>query len=766
MSAFSHLSEELRYRIANYFDSSSGLKNKELTLTAIQEKAIPEILEGKNCILSAQTAGGKTEAAFWPLLDLIRQERGNTSSVSVNCVYLSPLTALLNNIEPRISDYADFISARAFKWHGGISRSNRKKAIENPPEILLTTPESLEVILDSETYAHSIFFEGLQFIVIDEVHYFVESERGDQLVSLLERMSRLCGNDLQRVGLSATVGNPQEVLKWFCGSSKREEMGIGVQGEDDKEKEIRLEHYPINKKSLKEINDRIFAHVTEGHLKKSILFTKSRQKAEQFGSSLENRLKNEKLGDRLHVHHGSVSQDLREEAERLINLESQKGKRCIVSTSTLELGIDIGGLETVIQAGEFSSVSSYLQRLGRTGREEKIPQNLLSLTTNPFDFLKNLAILELGGKGDVESYWPTKRNYSLLFQQLFGAIRSHSGVQFDEFWKTVRHAYPFEHITKEEAKLIVKHAFEKDYFTKADSLLLVGEKGEEEFSSQHWLKIYSTFETPPAVRVIKDNQEIGTLDAWWVFNKKLPYVFLLGGKKLKAIELDKDHGVLYVKNAPAAEPPAWASSGALTSKLVAQQMRRILVSNRLPINIKSHVESKRCLENLRESINTELLGKEGLGFEFVESSYSKAFVHTFAGNQLNRTLNLLFEQYTDFEIEEVNALSFVLKSERLSKKELVTELEEILLAFSEGKLFNIEKPEVAFSELDIDAETLTKFSKYLPESLQRKQYFNTLYDFHGLQKWLIKIKNDSERRFLAETGATGLPKLVEHSLGI
>lgn len=766
MSAFSQLSPELRARIADHFKNQESLKFKQLSLTPIQEKAIPEILDGKNCILSAQTASGKTEAAFWPLLDRIKEEKEQRAALSVSCIYLSPLTALLNNIEPRLSDYAGFISGETFKWHGGTSRSLRKKAISKPPDILLTTPESLEVILDSASYAHRLFFEGLEFIVIDEVHYFVDSERGAQLVALLERLSNISGRDLQRIGLSATVGNPRQVLKWFCGSSKREQSVLSVESLDDKEKQILLEYYPLTDDAQKNINNRIFRHITGGGLKKSILFTNSRQNAELLGGSIEHMLKEEKLEDRLHVHHGSVSQNLREEAERLIDLKSQDGKRCIVSTSTLELGIDIGGLETVIQAGEFSSVSSYLQRIGRTGRSNEDPQNLLSLTSSPFDFLKNLAILELGEKAYVESYWPAKRNYSLLFQQLLGSILSHSGIAFDTFWQTVCHSYPFSGITRQEATSIADHGLKQNYFTRADDLLLIGEEGEREFSKQHWIKIYSTFETSPAVRVVKDNQEIGTLDAWWVFNKKLPYVFLLGGKKLRAKELDEDHGVLYVESAPKAEPPAWASSGALTEKLVAQRMRRILISKSIPEFINHHQTSLDCLKYMREAINAELLNREGLGYEFMDSKLTQTFVHTFAGDRLNQTLALIIRYFTDLEIKELNALSFALASKEYSETELVENLEHTLLSFAEGHLFNLNTPEETFGDLDVETESLTKFSKYLPKELQLKQFLHMVYDFHGLRQWILQIKDESGTRLLSNTEASGLPKLIEESLGM
>ena len=210
MSAFERLSAALQYQVVN----TLGFRD----LRPVQLRAIDALMDGKNAVVLAPTAGGKTEAAFFPLLSQMDTEDWRPVSV----LYLSPIRALLNNQEDRVSKYAALIGRRAFKWHGDTGQSARNRFLTEPADILLITPESLEAMLMSTRVPTREVFEGLRAVIIDEVHAFADDDRGAHLSALLERLTRFCGKDLQRIGLSATVGNPQEILRWLQGSSKRE----------------------------------------------------------------------------------------------------------------------------------------------------------------------------------------------------------------------------------------------------------------------------------------------------------------------------------------------------------------------------------------------------------------------------------------------------------------------------------------------------------------------------------------------------------------
>jgi ATP-dependent Lhr-like helicase len=203
VSAFDRLSPALQYQITQTLGFTS--------LRPVQELTIPPVLDGKNCVVLAPTAGGKTEAAFFPALSRVDAE--DLRPVSV--IYTSPIRALLNNQEERVARYAATIGRRVFKWHGDVGPTQRRRFLDDPTDVLMTTPESLEAMLMSTRVPARRLFEGLEMVIVDEVHAFADDDRGAHLSSLLERLSRYCGRDVQRIGLSATVGNPEEILDWL-----------------------------------------------------------------------------------------------------------------------------------------------------------------------------------------------------------------------------------------------------------------------------------------------------------------------------------------------------------------------------------------------------------------------------------------------------------------------------------------------------------------------------------------------------------------------
>ncbi len=306
---FDRLSPALQCQIVN------GLGFKELR--PVQLNAIGPILDGENCVVLAPTAGGKTEAAFFPLLSQMDQHDWRPVSV----IYVAPIVALLNNQEHRLQQYAGLIGRRAFKWHGDVGASARKRFVADPSDILLTTPESLEVMLMSSRVPAKRLFQGLQAIVIDEIHAFVGDDRGGHLSSVLERLSRYCGRDVQRIGLSATVGNPEDFLRWVKGSSARAGRVLYPVGAS-KQPEIKLDYVGHLENAAA-----VIAALHPGE--KRLVFVDSRRRVESLGKLLLER------GVDAHVTHSSLSKEQREIAQRAF----EDGKNCvIVATSALELG--------------------------------------------------------------------------------------------------------------------------------------------------------------------------------------------------------------------------------------------------------------------------------------------------------------------------------------------------------------------------------------------------------------------------------------------
>ncbi|MDY7090976.1 MAG: DEAD/DEAH box helicase, partial [Actinomycetota bacterium] len=362
-------------------------------LRPLQEAAVEPLLAGEDALLLAPTAGGKTEAAAFPLLSRMTVESWSGTSV----LYLCPLKALLNNLQPRLDRYADWLGRKAALWHGDVTASRRQAILAARPDLLLTTPESLEAMLVSQKVDHRAFFAGLQAVVVDEVHAFAGDDRGWHLLAVLERLTHLIGRPVQRVGLSATVGNPDRLLTWLQGSGAgtrpasvvAPDPPVLVPGEPAPAVppgEIELDYVGSLQNAAK-----IIASLHAGE--KRLVFCESRQAVEELGSLLRGK------GITTFLSHASLSADERRRSEEAF----AEARDCvIVSTSTLELGIDVGDLDRVIQIDTPATVASFLQRLGRTGRRPGSIRNCLFLTRDGDALLEAAALLLLWGRGWVE----------------------------------------------------------------------------------------------------------------------------------------------------------------------------------------------------------------------------------------------------------------------------------------------------------------------------------------------------------------------------
>lgn len=339
MSAFSRFPARLQQAIVSRLGWTA--------LRAVQELAGEAILDGKNAVVLAPTAGGKTEASIFPALANLVEN----GCEGVGVVYVAPIKALLNNQEERLGTYTEMVGLRRFVWHGDVPDRDKREFVREPAELLMTTPESLEVMLLSPRFPTPKVFPDLRMVIVDEVHAFAGTERGAHLMSVLERLIKSTKNDVQRIGLSATVGNPEEILGWLQGTSRR----AGVVVDPPKVSARRELHVSLHESVIDIARDA--ARRAAGN--KSLFFCQSRALTESVAERMRGH------GTEVFVHHGSVSREERHDAEAQFNHGTNA---CIVCTSTLELGIDVGDLDLVMQANAPSTVSSFLQRMGRTGR--------------------------------------------------------------------------------------------------------------------------------------------------------------------------------------------------------------------------------------------------------------------------------------------------------------------------------------------------------------------------------------------------------------
>ncbi|HEV2843706.1 MAG TPA: DEAD/DEAH box helicase, partial [Thermoanaerobaculia bacterium] len=406
MPPFDHLHPALRHHIVN----SLGWRE----LRPLQERAIAPILAGEHALLVAPTAGGKTEAAVFPLFSRMLSEDWSRLSI----LYVCPLRALLNNLEARLAGYLRLLGRRAALWHGDVGAGERRGIQREPPDLLLTTPESLEVMLTSRGIDHARLFRDLRAVVVDELHAFAGDDRGWHLVSLLERVGRVAGRDLQRVGLSATLGNPGQVLGWLAGSSRGPRSVVSPDAGPAREADVRID-YVGNLDNAAQVLSQL--HRGE----KRLVFCDSRSRVEDLAFRLRS------LGIATWVSHGSLGADERRRAEQAF----AEGRDCvIVATSTLELGIDVGDLDRVIQIEAPSTVSGFLQRLGRTGRRPGASRNLLFLTTHSETLLRAAAIVQLWREGYVEPVEPPALPFHIYAQQLLALVHQVPGLPWGA-WK-------------------------------------------------------------------------------------------------------------------------------------------------------------------------------------------------------------------------------------------------------------------------------------------------------------------------------------------
>ncbi len=550
MTAFDRLSGALQHQIV----SRLGFRS----LRPVQERAIEAILAGDNCVVLAPTAGGKTEAAFFPIFSLMDEQAWQP----VSCLYMSPIRALLNNQEDRLARYADLVGRRVFKWHGDVSSSARTRFLREPADLMLTTPESLEAMLMSTRFPARELFAGLRAVVIDEIHAFADDDRGAHLASVLERLTRYAGRDVQRIGLSATVGNPDEILRWVAGSSTRPGRVIDPGGAK-KTPEVALDFVGGIENAA-----RVIKELHPG--RKRLVFVDARRQAETLGQLLDQ----DKV--RTFVTHGSLSLGERQSAEEAF----ATGKDCvIVATSTLELGIDVGDLDHVLQIDSPGSVASFLQRMGRTGRRDGSVPNFTFLATKDKGVLQAAALLRLYRQGFVEPVRPSRRASHILAHQLMALAIQLGGVEPGDWWSWLKGATSFAGLSESERQSIVEHMQREDILTVQDAKLWLGDAGEKQYGRANFRKLYSVFDTPKLVVVRWNTREIGTVDAKFlatIDSDAERGTFILGGKAWQITLIDWERGQCEVRPATAGKSTRWSGGARFLGYDLCQAMRAVL----------------------------------------------------------------------------------------------------------------------------------------------------------------------------------------------
>ncbi len=591
------------------------------SLRPVQDLTIEAVLDGCNAVVLAPTAGGKTEAAIFPLLSRILTE--GLSPVSV--LYVCPIRALLNNQEERLRSYARMVGLDVFKWHGDVSDSRKQGFRESPAHILMTTPESLEVMLISDRTDAKALFQNLSAVVIDEVHAFAGDDRGAHLAALLERLVTLCKRDVQRIGLSATVGNPLVIGEWLRGSSKRA-FRLVDPPKAKAQRELHIDYCDDVQQAALGIS-----HIARG--KKSLVFVESRSKAERVAQALGG------SGVEVFIHHSSVSRADRTLAEE----QFARGQNtAIVCTSTMELGIDVGDLDQVIQVDAPGSVASFLQRLGRTGRRANTRTNCTFFCLTPESLLQSVALLRLAESGWVEDVKPAAQAMHVLAHQVMALVLQEGGLSRHRLLSWIEAAYSFSGIGNERLQNLVDTMVAREILYEADGVLSLGKHGEKLYGRKNFFELYAVFTAPPVMLVLHGKEEVGHIQATFVAMHDYsqgPLCFRLGGRAWEVGQSEWSKGVLHVKPADRGRVPSWIGFPGALSTRICQTMLDVLLREEGEAGWLSRPAALE-LASLRESYSGVLVQ----GQAPLEEQPDGIVWHTFSGGAVNRLLAAGLEQ--------------------------------------------------------------------------------------------------------------------------
>ncbi|MER7987154.1 DEAD/DEAH box helicase [Streptomyces noursei] len=563
-------------------------------LRPLQEEAIEPLLDGSDAVLLAPTAGGKTEAASFPLLSKMAQESWTGTSV----LYVCPLKALLNNLLPRLEMYTSWLGRTAALWHGDVSQPRRKRVLRDRPDVLLTTPESLEAMLVSTNVDHRAFFSGVQAIVVDEVHAFAGDDRGWHLLAVLERLQRVVGRPVQRIGLSATVGNPDQLLTWLQGS-----------GSGHRPARVVAPHLHEKSPALPPPGDiqvdyvgslenaaTVIAALHRGE--KRLVFCESRRQVEKLGESLRAK------GVTTFLSHASLSVDERRRAEEAF----AEARDCvIVSTSTLELGIDVGDLDRVIQIDAPATVASFLQRLGRTGRRPGSTRNCLFLTVDEDGLIGAAALLLQWSRSWVEPVVAPPEPRHIVAQQVLALCLQEHRVGdrlWQEWWGGLGLFGP-------SAEPIVRHLIEQGFLDQDGGMLFIGPEAERRFGYRHFMDLTAVFTAAPEFTVLSGRTEIGTTNPALLTEEVAgPRRLLLAGQSWQVTYIDWSRRRCFVEPVDGGGKARWggAGSGRIASYELTRAAREVLLGADPPITLT--LRAKTALAQAREN-SSELVRPDG-----------------------------------------------------------------------------------------------------------------------------------------------------------
>lgn len=682
-------------------------------LRPIQNAAISRILSSnENFILASRTASGKTEAAFLPILSKV-----NFNDSGVQVLYISPLIALINDQFYRVEELCKNLDVTVTKWHGEANKTLKDRLIKQPTGIVLITPESLEAMFVNKPFNVKQLFSNLKYVVIDEIHSFIGTDRGIQLKSILSRLQRVNSNSFSIVGLSATIGDYNEA-KRFTGDELKTKVLL-----DRTAKEINAlfrfftrENEELPLELLKDL-------YIETKDNKVLIFPNSRGRAEEVAVKLK------KISDRVKghpnyfSHHSSVDREVREYVEYFAK-NNKRHNFCISCTSTLELGIDIGSVDEVVQIDATHSIASLIQRVGRSGRKDGESSNLFLYATTQWTLLQSIACWLLYKESFIEPPEKNEKPYDILVHQALSITKGHSGILLIELIKQLKENSAFNLIEQSEIEEILQYLIEIDFLEKLQHEVIIGVDGEKVVNSREF---YSVFKTEENFKVVNAGNTIGEIP----FSPQIieDENILLSAKIWKIKFVDHKAKKIEVIPAKDGKKPMFFGGGAVVHQKIREKMFEVLYSK---------TEYDFLDEPSFDEI--EMMRKDFAVFDIKDLQSERPLLtaekhlqlFTFTGTRINRTIQLLLNIAGIKNTLDDSSSSFDIE---VPKQELITKWNYLS--------FPLTDVDTHISTLLETNPTLLDFSKwgiYLPKSYQIKLVRNKYFDIEQTKELLSKLE--------------------------
>jgi len=726
------------YRLAPFIQEFIYRKRWD-ELREAQVEACRVLFDTDNHLLIASgTASGKTEAVFFPALTELHVR----PSKSVGILYISPLKALINDQFERLNELLREGGIPVWHWHGDVPQAEKTKLMKKPSGVLQITPESLEGLLMNRPNAIPALFHDLRYIIIDEVHAFMGSDRGIQVLCQLARIERMAYCKPRRIGLSATLSDYDSATEWIsAGTDKRTEI-VSPQG--GRKLKLSVEHFSFpdarNEEEAKMLeyakqayHDYIYDHT---HHKKALVFTNSRSDAELMTLELRRIAAKRHEPDVFYVHHGSISAMLREEAEAA--LRTGYGPAVAAATLTLELGIDLGELERVVQLGAPYSSSSFVQRLGRSGRRGNAASEMLFVCPEeedeeaelparmPWMLLRAIAVIELYVREKwVEPLQVRQLSMGLLYHQTMSALKSLGEAAPADLARAVLTLPSFKGIQPDDYKIFLNYLLQTDHIQRTEvGTLIIGLMGERIVNN---FRFYAVFKDDEEHVVYNGTEEIGSITT-------VPppgYCFTLAGKLWKVEEVDTKHQAVYVKSSRGKVDTLWLGAGGDVHTRVVQKMREILaddgIYSYLAPNAVNRLERARRLVRESGMLRSSVMPAGGDSF----------FIMPWVGSKQFRTLERLIKN----NLKDKLGLRSVVPMEPYYMVVSGKTNAQILLEHILAESSNCEDPITLLSP--DEAPYLGKYDEFIPPELIRRAFAIDGLDVRGLAEELGKHEYSS-----------------------